>query len=581
MATKIKSQQVATNEIITANGRNLVIEDLIRNAGDFTVSEGENNNYLISIYENLVGIEKGDVFKFQANFSNTGPATLQINNFEITDPDTNEQILQIPIQKNFNQELHANDIIQGQIVIVIFDGKKMQLLSPIGDPDNQHTLLEIAGENINGSEIPKALCKIGNNFKDLIFVDFNGNHLTNQGTIKFSHENIPFNQEFGDSADNGLNETSNRIRIAQSFTYPDNPGKITIEKVTLWMQRIGNPGGNIVLEIQEDNGNNIPNDVIIENGASIHKGGGTLPENMEPVVFRFANNPEIQGNQKYHFVLKKIDNQGNIDIIDDNNYYLIARNTENRYPGHGASRFRIIAAGNIWNDLNNDDLIFIIQFNIDGENKVYQTNSKSSVRRNFIGFTQENKQEDENITVRPFGLQTKNFQNLKQSTSYFLNENNGEISENPSSEERDAMIPIGKSLNATSIFTQDGIKNYFISFEEIDAQGAEGDFDFIIPCGFKPQTISISYTIRRNNLERTSVHSINFGPLYKPLGFQNDKLNQAGLIQAGTTAAYSLGNPQGTSHIKLKNYFDNGFTLTFHNANNFHFFLCRILATGN
>lgn len=149
-----QSGTVQTNDIISAEGRNILRKDLVKNAGDFAVSNGNplENLYIIEIDEQFSDYQAGDSVKFKADFSNTGAARLQINSIE--DPEGN--VLSFPLVIFENQELDFGEIKTGQIITAIFDGNNFHITSPIfQNPDAITNLL--AGEAMDGRIMPVAV----------------------------------------------------------------------------------------------------------------------------------------------------------------------------------------------------------------------------------------------------------------------------------------------------------------------------------------------------------------------------------------------------------------------------------------
>ena len=77
---------------------------------NFAVSTGSNNAYAITIPQNNAPV-RGQPMFFSANFTNSGPCTLSINGFSAA-----------PLKKRNGADLASGDILQYQIVMVIYDG---------------------------------------------------------------------------------------------------------------------------------------------------------------------------------------------------------------------------------------------------------------------------------------------------------------------------------------------------------------------------------------------------------------------------------------------------------------------------
>lgn len=121
MATKFTSSQVSAGADILAAQENAMRLDMLKNAGDYATSTGSADAYLLALDAQISAYVAGDVFKFNANFANTGSATLNVNSIGAK-----------TIKKNHDVNLEAGDIESGQLVVVMYDGTNLQLLSPTG-----------------------------------------------------------------------------------------------------------------------------------------------------------------------------------------------------------------------------------------------------------------------------------------------------------------------------------------------------------------------------------------------------------------------------------------------------------------
>jgi len=84
---------------------------------DYAVSTGSANAYVLTLSPALDAFINGMPIIFKANFTNTGAATININGLGAK-----------TMKKNFNQDLVADDIQSGQIVMAIYDGTNFQVL---------------------------------------------------------------------------------------------------------------------------------------------------------------------------------------------------------------------------------------------------------------------------------------------------------------------------------------------------------------------------------------------------------------------------------------------------------------------
>lgn len=88
----------------------------------YGVASGSNDTFDVSLSPQTPNLQAGMVIHFLANQDVTGAAALELNGLGI-----------FPIKKNFNQDLAANDIKNGQAVSVIWDGTNWQMLSQLGN----------------------------------------------------------------------------------------------------------------------------------------------------------------------------------------------------------------------------------------------------------------------------------------------------------------------------------------------------------------------------------------------------------------------------------------------------------------
>jgi hypothetical protein len=87
---------------------------------DYAIATGNNNAYAVTLSPALAANIAGMPIRFQANFSNTGAATLNVNG-----------IGAIALKKAVNVALAAGDLQSGQIYTVSFDGTNYQVLEII------------------------------------------------------------------------------------------------------------------------------------------------------------------------------------------------------------------------------------------------------------------------------------------------------------------------------------------------------------------------------------------------------------------------------------------------------------------
>ena len=144
MAGNLVSATVNAGDAANASQYNNIRKDILQNAGDCVASTGSSNAYAISIDSQISAYSNYQVFKFKANFTNTGTATLNVNTLGAK-----------TIKKNNNQDLSPNDIQNGQIVVVVYDGTNMQLVSQAADQNTRSTNICTTGEAVDGSTTPQ------------------------------------------------------------------------------------------------------------------------------------------------------------------------------------------------------------------------------------------------------------------------------------------------------------------------------------------------------------------------------------------------------------------------------------------
>lgn len=119
MPGNLTSAEATSGTDALASQYNSLRDDVLVNAGDYADSTGSANAYVLAVSSDLPVYAAGQVFKFKANFANTGAATIAVNGQAAK-----------TIKKNHDVDLEANDIEIGSIVKVMYDGTDMQLLSP-------------------------------------------------------------------------------------------------------------------------------------------------------------------------------------------------------------------------------------------------------------------------------------------------------------------------------------------------------------------------------------------------------------------------------------------------------------------
>lgn len=98
------------------------VESIQKNQISYGAATGSSSAYALTTAPSFVNVTVGTVVHFMANHAATGASTLDLNGTGAA-----------PIKKNFDQDLIADDIKNGQIVTVMFDGTNWQMLSQLGN----------------------------------------------------------------------------------------------------------------------------------------------------------------------------------------------------------------------------------------------------------------------------------------------------------------------------------------------------------------------------------------------------------------------------------------------------------------
>ena len=130
MATAFSSTTVLAGSSATAVQYNSARYDILANAGDFAVATGGGNNYALSVDAQISAYSRGQVFKFQAPFTNTSTATLAVNGLAAKN-----------IVKNSGATLDAGDISTNEVVVVVFDNTNMAVVSQLATTANKSALI--------------------------------------------------------------------------------------------------------------------------------------------------------------------------------------------------------------------------------------------------------------------------------------------------------------------------------------------------------------------------------------------------------------------------------------------------------
>ena len=145
------SSTVASGDDVLASQYNNLRKDSLQNAGDYATATGSSNAFAISIDSQISAYDEGQVFKFKANHTIDGSATLNVNGIGAK-----------TIKHTDGTNLDTNDIVNNQISEVIYDGTSFQLINAsFENIKNGPKFDYTAGRTINGSTTPQAATIFG------------------------------------------------------------------------------------------------------------------------------------------------------------------------------------------------------------------------------------------------------------------------------------------------------------------------------------------------------------------------------------------------------------------------------------
>ena len=115
----LESSTKAGGDTVTASNNNDQRLDDLQQAGEYRDSSGSANAYVVADDAQIASLKEGQLVTMNANFTNTGSATLNFGGFGAK-----------TIKKWNDQNLEAGDIETGQVVVFRYDGTDMQMLTP-------------------------------------------------------------------------------------------------------------------------------------------------------------------------------------------------------------------------------------------------------------------------------------------------------------------------------------------------------------------------------------------------------------------------------------------------------------------
>ncbi len=356
---------------------------------------------------------------------------------------------------------------------------------PSSDADAYHTHTALgsfsgtAGEAIDGSTTPQAVCLAGDGLKQSIFV-----HNGGEGVADINVAD-PTGINFGD-----VDATTQR---AQSFTPTDTTvDTLTLDELQVWAGRTGvGHADNVYIEIQTDNSNK-PSGTVVTNGTSDVIAGTaftlTNANELRPEVFEWSTPPELTAGTKYWWVIRRS------GANDAAGYYYIGAGGD-EYSSHSYSTYT--ASTLTWTTQASNDLQFSIFFTYNYADKIFKLDADDPAKCNFVGFTSDNVADDAAINViPPYQLQS-GFTGLTPGAPYYASTTAGAISATAADGNIKTNMLVGRARSATEIFIESSEKTYYLTTNAtgINFNGAPGTDphygDIFIPTGFRPTEVTL------------------------------------------------------------------------------------------
>ncbi len=121
----MNSAQVAVADVATASQYNKVRKDLILMAGDYAITTGSANAFVLALDAQLNALTVGMKIKFKANFTPTGPSTINVNGLGA---------VYFSKGPDFTQLLGPGDILNNSYHEAEYDGTYFRLLTAQSTP---------------------------------------------------------------------------------------------------------------------------------------------------------------------------------------------------------------------------------------------------------------------------------------------------------------------------------------------------------------------------------------------------------------------------------------------------------------
>lgn len=420
----------------------------------------------------------------------------------------------------------------------------------------------VAGEAIDGSVTPQAMCIAGNGYRKTLFIHENGasGSYPFQEGITWELSGTPANLSYG----NGDTTT----KRAQGFTYVDD-GAVTVKvkAVTIWVQKAGNPTDNLLVEIFNTSAG-LPT-TVVTNGTSNSIAYNTYDlASWTPLRFTFATSPTITAGALHAVAMKRS------GVNDAANYYKVYYEGADNYASH--SRYSYTASTLTWTNDSTQDIMMMIEFEVDYNNRAFKFNPTDMSKCHFAGFTYDNISLGADVTVIPPGKMITGFPaaSFTQGDTLFAGttfggNHKGVISSNPDMIKGQCFAPLGQAMSTTALFgmlVEKIVPMKLIQSMTITGDGSgTRDLYMTVACGIKPHRIEAHW------LESSDTAYGDKDAMISALwlGYSESYLNFGGpVIGVNTTvdaswATQASNAPSDPMDVYRTERFANAFTLKF------------------
>jgi len=177
MATNFDSATTAGGDDALADQYNDLRKDVLRNAGDYETTTGSSDAYVLSVDAQISALTEGDKFRIKANFTNSGPSTINVNA---------TGAVNIKVQTDAGKVDVAPDQIKNtQIYELTYDGTDM-VLSSGGVSAN--LTAEFGGDGSDGAlSVSSGTTNIDLGGAKVVIKNYTSISITGTGQVTFSN----------------------------------------------------------------------------------------------------------------------------------------------------------------------------------------------------------------------------------------------------------------------------------------------------------------------------------------------------------------------------------------------------------